>query len=502
MNAVKGGTVPVGVVVHGNETRRLEELAQRASRAAHGISLLGVAEGDSIAMLMQNSIASLEVMLAADISGAYLVAINWHLTDRELQYLLSDSGAKLIICDSGFTDRLARLAPHINRIVTGKTTAQNDSWEGLIRRHPPLASPAFLHRSNIVYTSGTTGTPKGVVRSPVTDEQRAGQISIARTVYGIGDDGFRTVICGPLYHGAPNFIATYALANGGFIVLVDRFDPEQLLRQIEEHKITHIHLVPTMMVRLLSLPKSVRQKYDLSSLRFICHAAAPCPPAIKAQMIEWLGLIVHEYYGGTETGPAVFCRAHDALTHPGSVGRPLPGVEIEVLDKHGVRLPTGSQGEIYISNPLFPDFTYRNRHEDRLAIERNGKVTVGDIGYVDEDGFLYLCDRAKDLYISGGVNIYSIEIENEILGLDGVQDCAVFGVPDDDLGEVGCALIVPLPGLTLVPDLIREQLRETLAGFKIPRRIEIRSSLPREDSGKLFKRRLREPYWQGSGRTI
>jgi long-chain acyl-CoA synthetase len=261
-------------------------------------------------------------------------------------------------------------------------------------------------------------------------------------------------------------------------------------------------MVPTMFVRLLRLPEAVKRRYDLSSLRFVVHGAAPCPPAVKRQMIEWWGPVINEYYGGTETGGAVFHTAAEALRKPGTVGRPIEGAVVKVVDAAGCELGTNGVGEIYLGVAGNPDFTYQGLPEKRREIERDGLITLGDIGYLDADGYLFLCDRARDMVISGGVNIYPAEIETVLVTMPGVRDCAVFGIPDEEYGEALCAHIEVEDDATLSADEIGRFLRRHLASYKVPKHIEFCHALPREDSGKIYKRKLRAPYWDGTGRQI
>jgi long-chain acyl-CoA synthetase len=312
----------------------------------------------------------------------------------------------------------------------------------------------------------------------------------------------RTVITGPVYHSAPNFYALYAAQSGGLVILQPRFDPEELLALVAEHRITHLHMVPTMFVRLLKLPEAVKQRYDLSSLEFVVHAAAPCPPEVKRRMIEWWGPVINEYYGGTETGAVVFVTSQEALKKPGTVGRPLDFSTVRIYDEAGGVLPQGEIGEVYVWLDGWPDFTYRGLDAQRREVGRDGLVSCGDIGYLDADGYLFLCDRSRDMVISGGVNIYPAEIEAVLIDMPGVQDCAVFGIPDEEFGESLCAYVQPEAGQDLTPDEVRSWLQPRLANYKLPRTIEFAAELPREDSGKIFKRRLREPYWADAGRSI
>jgi long-chain acyl-CoA synthetase len=261
-------------------------------------------------------------------------------------------------------------------------------------------------------------------------------------------------------------------------------------------------MVPIMFNRLLKLPEPVRGKYDLSSLEFVVHAAAPCSPPIKRAMIEWWGPVIYEYYGATETGGVVFCTSEQWLSHPGTVGTPLAGADVRVIDAEGNSLPAGEIGEVVAKFPGVADFTYHRDHAKRVASEKAGLIAPGDIGYFDKDGFLYLCDRAKDMIISGGVNIYPAEIEAVLHRMPGVADCAVFGVPDDEYGEAVYAVVQPQPGASLKEGEVKTFLREHVAGFKVPREIAFQADLPREDSGKIFKRKLREPFWAGKDRRI
>jgi long-chain acyl-CoA synthetase len=305
-----------------------------------------------------------------------------------------------------------------------------------------------------------------------------------------------------MYHTAPNVYALSAAIRGMDMTIMSGFDAEEFLRIVADHRVTVVQMVPTMFVRLLALPEHVRSRYDLSSLRWVVHAAAPCPPDVKRAMIEWLGPIVAEYYGGTETGPVVYCTSEEWLTHPGTVGRPIEQAVVKVLDAEGGELPTGESGEIYMWLDTWPDFTYAGDEEKRRSVERDGLVSCGDIGYLDADGYLYLNDRRSDMVISGGVNIYPAEIEACLQSLQGVRDCAVFGVPDDEFGEALAAHVEPHDGAQLTVADVRDHVRCRLAAYKTPRVVEFSHALPREDSGKIFKRRLREPYWRGRERAI
>lgn len=355
----------------------------------------------------------------------------------------------------------------------------------------------------MIYTSGTTGKPKGVRRRPFGPEHIAAQSEILVHGYGLtpGDD-MRVLMTGPMYHSAPNSYGLAAAALAKTIVLQPRFDAEQLLAMVRDHRITHMHVVPTMFVRLLKLPSEKRLSYDVSSLRFVVHGAAPCPVEVKKQIIDWWGPVVHEYYGSTETGLITGHDSEEALNRPGTVGRPLPGVTIRVIGDSGREVAAGEIGDVYVRSQSVPDFTYHGREDERTDIERDGFVTVGDIGWIDERGYLYLCDRRRDMIISGGVNIYPAEIEAALLAIEGIRDAAVFGIPDEEFGEAVCAYVQPERDTSVSRAEIHDELARSLSRFKIPKVIEFSEDLPREDSGKIFKRRLREPYWAGAGRRI
>ena len=311
-----------------------------------------------------------------------------------------------------------------------------------------------------------------------------------------------TVVTGPMYHSAPNAYGLTAARLGARVILQPRFEPEGLLAMIERDKVTHLHMVPTMFVRLLKLPDAVKRKYDLSSLQFVVHAAAPCPVHVKEQMIDWWGPVINEYYGGTETGAVVFCTSEEWLAHRGTVGKALPNASVKILSESGEELEKGATGEVVCRLLDTADFTYHGDDDKRARAEKAGLISLGDVGYLDQDGFLYLCDRAKDMVISGGVNIYPAEIEAELHKMPGVADCAIFGIPDEEFGEALCAVVQRQPGATISEQDVIQFLRAHVAGYKVPRRIEFQTDLPREDSGKIFKRKLREPYWAAAGRQI
>ncbi|MBI1212986.1 MAG: AMP-binding protein [Alphaproteobacteria bacterium] len=513
-------------LISGAREISLAQLGERVERGAAAFASLGIARGDAIALMLRNDFAFFEASGAVGALGGYPVPVNWHFTVDEAGYIIRDSGAKAVVTHADLYPIVSKATPEGVPVLVVDTPpeiaqayqidadacrrpANATSWDewiaGFERLKPEVTDPPGA----IIYTSGTTGRPKGVQRRPPTAAQALALtklISRAFGMYGVmieqKPERIVTVVTGPMYHSAPNAYGNMSVRAGADIILQPRFDPEELLQMIERHSVTHIHMVPTMFVRLLKLPEAVRSKYDLSSLKFVVHAAAPCPPDVKRAMIEWWGPVINEYYGATETGAVVFCTAEEWLKHPGTVGKPQPDVKLVVLNDAGQEAKAGEAGDVYARLTTASDFTYHGDDEKRRKAERNGLIGVGDIGYVDADGFLYLCDRRNHMVISGGVNIYPAEIEAELLKLHGVADCAVFGIPDAEFGEALCAVVQPQAGANLSIDDVRGFLRDHLAKYKVPKVIEFMSELPREDSGKIFKRKLRDPYWEGAGRKI
>ncbi|WP_149537884.1 acyl-CoA synthetase [Siccirubricoccus phaeus] len=499
------------LIISGERRITRDALMGRARRAASGFAALGVGAGDCVVLLLRNDFPFLEASYAATMLGGYAVPINWHWKPDEVAYLLRDCDARIVVAHADLLPLLAEAPPGLT-VIPVRTPAElaaayglpmeepaGEDWEAWLTRQPEWDRPPQPARESMIYTSGTTGRPKGVRRMPPTPAQVQGTARNRAQIYGIRP-GIRALLPGPLYHSAPNSFGLRSGTLAELLVLMPRFDPEQLLALIERHRIDTTFLVPTMFVRLLRLPEEVRRRYDLSSLRHVTHAAAPCPPEVKRAMIEWWGPVLHEFYGATDLGAPTACDSQDWLAKPGTVGRLTEGAVLKILDAEGRECPPGVPGEIYASCDYMPDFTYHKRDAERRAVERDGLITVGDVGYFDEDGYLFLCDRKRDMVISGGVNIYPAEIEAVLIGVEGVLDCAVFGIPDPEYGEALCAAVRALPGTTEAA--IRTALQAKLANFKVPRRIEFHEELPRDDSGKLLKRKLRERYWQGAGRAI
>jgi long-chain acyl-CoA synthetase len=494
-----------------------DAVLRMAQQAAAGFEQLGVREGDTVALLLRNDFAFFEVQQAAAAVGAYGVPINWHGKSEEVLYVLEDAQPKVLVAHA---DLLAPIRSHIpagtkvfvvptppeiqSRYGISDTLARpargDNVWSEWAQRFEPLKAPPKRSRASMIYTSGTTGRPKGVKREPATPEQSQVYTEMFASVYGI-KPGVRALVTGPLYHASPNAYGRQALMTADVLVLQSKFDPEETLALIEKHRIENAVMVPTMFVRILKLPAEVRQRYDVSSIRWVTHTGAPCPREVKQELMAWWGPVIYETYGGTEVGTATLATPQDWLEHPGCVGVPTPGTRMAFYDEQGKRLPEGEIGEIYARVPAYADFTYLNHEEKRKEVERDGLVSLGDVGYMKE-GRLYLCDRRSDMVISGGTNIYPAEIEMTLTQCPGVKDCAVFGIPDDDFGESLAAAVELMPGATVTTGEIQAYLKAHLAKYKVPKRIDFHASLPREDSGKIFKRRLREPFWQDAGRKI
>jgi long-chain acyl-CoA synthetase len=475
----------------------------------------------AVALVLRNDFPFFEASYAAQMRGAYCVPVNWHGKAPEIGYVLRDCGAKIVVAHADLLPQILPALPGGVTLLTVPTPpeiakayglladqcaapAGATIWDDWLAGCAPLPNPGAGGISSMIYTSGTTGNPKGVKRLNLGPEFVQIVGVVAREVLGFEPEKpVRTVITGPLYHSAPNFYGLHAVREGALAIIEPRFDPEELLRLIEQYRITHLHVVPTMFVRLLHLPETVRKRYDLSSLVRVVHGAAPCPMHVKRAMIDWWGPVITEYYGGTETGFVTFHTTEEALRKPGTVGRPLPGVIIRVYDDDGCELPPGEIGEVYSWLDVGElNFTYHGMPEHRAEIERNGVVSIGDVGYLDEEGYLFLCDRKRDMVISAGVNIYPAEIEAVLLLIPGVRDCAVFGIPHAEFGETVCAYVEPEPDAALDEAAVRAFLSERLADFKVPRVIRFETGLPREDSGKIMKRKLRDPYWEATGRRI
>ena len=489
-------------LVFGQLERSGAEIDQRAARLAGGLARLGVEDGGVVAVMLRNDPAYVDIIQGCRIAGAYYCQINWHFKRDEAGFILTDCGAKVLFIQPDLLAAIAGAVPPDIRVIVVHGTAHDATeFETWLAAQAPYAGPPRTPRGHMAYTSGTTGRPKGVRRLPPTPEQQMLATQVMKDALGIYP-GVRTLLSAPIYHSAPSSFAQYSLLQGSLLVLEEKFDAETTLALIERHRIQTAYLVPVMYVRLLRLPAEVRARYDLTSLTFVASTGSPCAPAVKKAMIDWLGPVIYEAYASSETGYITVMPPHEAMRKAGSAGKAVGRAEIRILDDTGLELPRGEIGTIYVNQPAYSDFSYHGNEGARRAVERDGLVSVGDMGYLDDEGFLFICDRASDMVISGGVNIYPAEIEHVLITLPGVADCAVVGIPDEEFGESLAAQVVAEPGTKLDAEKIRQALAERIAGYKVPRRIDIVDTLPRDDNGKVQKRKIRDVYWAGRARKI
>jgi long-chain acyl-CoA synthetase len=472
------------------------ELQQRVDRSAAMLGSFGLRFGDHIAVLFANEPELFPVVWAAQRTGLYYTPVNWHLTPGEAAYIVDDCGARVLVASpaqGALTGQIRAAVPAVAPVIAGAEPPAGDPAGAV------AALPQQWEGFAMFYSSGTTGRPKGILRDPVrTPVGTTGPIDLLmRQLYGLGPDSVY-LSTGPLYHAAPLGWSMATQRGGGTTVVMERFDARQTLELIERYRVTHVQFVPTMMQRLLRLPETVRRRFDLSSLQTVVHAAAPCPVEVKRQIIDWLGPIVWEYYAGSEGNGYFAIDSAGSLAHPGSVGRSMYG-QAHVLDDDGTELPPGGLGTIWFEGT--GAFAYHNDAEKTAgAFNGRGWSTLGDVGRLDADGYLYLSDRRVDLIISGGVNIYPQEVENVLTRHPAVFDAAVVGVPDPDMGQRVVAVVQTEPGAAAGAGLADELLghcHAQLAGFKCPRELLFTGELPRLPSGKLLRRWVRD--WLGAG---
>ena len=498
-----------GSVIFGDLSCSATDIDAAAQRVAGGLRSLGVGENDTVAVLLRNDIPYFILHEASHYLGFDVVPVNWHLKPAEVDFILDDCQAKTVIIHSDLlTGGMAEVVRRIPVIVIITPDEIMEShgvsnsagvldpgfldWSRWVDESPRCAVSDKKFRPPLFYTSGSSGRPKAVLRRNVTSEIAAG-VS-ARTSYAWGFDRtpVRSVMTGPLYHSAPNGYANMVLQAGGKLILTARFSAEGLLALIERHEITHLHLVPTMFVRLLDLPDEIRGRYHIDSLIHVTHGAAPCPADVKKGMIDWWGNVIYEYYAMTETGIITCCSSVEWLEHEGTVGRPAPGVEIEIRDEDGNGCSALEEGDICVKHEGTHCISYLNADTGGADLQQNGFLVTGDIGYLDEEGFLYISSRQSDMVISGGVNIYPAEIEAALITMDSIADCAVFGIPDAEFGEKLVA-VVEKKGIS-DGDEIAAYLKPRLAHYKVPGIYEFVDQLPREDSGKVKKQLIRQDY--------
>jgi long-chain acyl-CoA synthetase len=504
---------PAVIMAGSGEVTTYRELDDRANQAARVLHDAGLRPGDHVAFQLHNGPRFFELLWAAHRSGLVYTAVSGRLGAEETAYIVDDCGARVLVVDAAMADNLRGLAPGAvhgdlprleARFVSGGAASGWAPWEGTVDAQDTAPRPETPAGDDMLYSSGTTGRPKGVFHplSGAGLEVLDGVTRLGQMAFGLTD---QTVYLSPapLYHAAPLRFTRAVHRVGGTVVVMEHFDAAGMLALIERHRATMTQVVPTMFVRMLKLDPAERERHDLSSLTAVIHAAAPCPVPVKQQMIGWWGPILWEYYAGTEGNGLVLCSSDEWLAHPGTVGKPLIG-EVHVVGEDGRELPSGQVGTIYFGGSA--DFEYHNDPAKTAAAHlANGWGTLGDIGYLDGDGYLFLTDRKADMIISGGVNVYPQEAENLLTVHPKVADVAVFGVPDEEMGEAVKAVVQPVEWADAGPELEAELVaycRDHLAHYKCPHSVDFDPELPRHATGKLYKRLLKDRYWQGHAGRI
>jgi len=502
---------PAIIMATTGETVTFGEFEARANRAAHLLRAAGLKRGDHIAIFMENSTRMLEIEGGAERTGLYYTLINTYLGPDEVAYIVTNSRSRLLVSSQArrpVAQAAAVNCPDLERmLMTGGNDVPEgwESYEAAIAQYPTDPVPDETLGAAMLYSSGTTGQPKGIQRDlpAAAPSEPLPVMDFVSAMFGFRP-GMTYLNPAPLYHSAPAASVSASLRLGATTVVMEHFDAQQWLALVERHRVTNCQMVPVMFSRLLRLPEDMRAGYDTSSLECLVHAAAPCPVHVKQAMIDWLGPIITEYYAATEANGFTFCNSTQWLAHPGTVGKPILG-ELMILDDEGKECPTGTDGTIwfrgatafqYFEDPLK---TAESRTADGLA------STVGDVGHVDEEGYLYLTDRKSYMIISGGVNIYPQETENLLAGHPAVLDVAVIGVPNEDLGEEVKAVVQLADPSSANPELAQDLItycRDRLAHFKCPRTVDFVDELPRYPTGKLYKRLLRDAYWAGHQTSI
>jgi len=488
------------------KTLTYRELDDASNRGARLLRSLGLKAGDHMALLFENSLRFFEICWAAQRSGIYYTAISTYLVADEIAYVVGDCGAKVFVVSDALAPLAGKLAPLLPaataRYMSGAAAPGWASWDAALAAQPATPITDQIVGYDMLYSSGTTGRPKGV--KPPFKNEPIGTLSpllqlLVQKMCGV-DEHSVYLSPAPLYHAAPLRFNMMVAALGGTAVIMERFDPEEYLRLVEKHRCTQTQLVPTMFVRMLKLPDAVRTKYDVSSLKAAVHAAAPCPVDVKQKMIAWWGPVFIEYYAGTEGNGVTIASTAEWLAHRGTVGRSLVG-QIHIVGEDGEECPIGKIGQVYFSGG--PEFAYHNDPaKTQGAYNDKGWSSLGDVGYLDAEGYLYLTDRKAYMIISGGVNIYPQEAENVLVNHPAVADVAVFGVPNDEMGEEVKAVVQPAPAFTPGQTLAEELIafcKASLSPIKCPRSIDFLAELPRTPTGKLLKRILRERYWMKKG---
>ncbi len=505
-----------------NGTLTWAELDARVNRLIHSFRATGINPGDTISIISGNCNEWFEVAFACANAGITFVPVNWHLVAAEIAYTLDDSGSKAIICGHHFLAAATKALAdersggvHLALVIGGDGAGSSggdsrfQSYEAFVQAGSPDEPTGQSFGGPMFYTTGTTGNPKGVRGSlssmPEGADPAIWQLvgaGFASLVEGHG----RTVLCGPFYHSAQWAYSFLPMITGSATIMQHKYDSAEVLRLIDQYEATNVHLVPTQMKRLVDLPDDVKRSFDGSSLQLVLHGAAPCPPRVKQAMIDWWGPKISEYYGSTEGSVITMIDSEQWMAKGGSVGKPLPNMEIIVVRDDGTRCGPNESGTLYFRNAMGSDFEYHNAPEKTAASHLEpGVFTTGDVGYLDDEGYLWLSDRKIDMIISGGVNIYPAEIEGVLGGHPLVADVAVIGVPNEEFGEEVKAVVVAADGVAS-DDALRATLaahcRELLAGFKVPRSFDFVDELPRTGTGKIQKAKIRKPFWDGQDRSI
>ncbi len=492
------------------QTMTFADLVGAAHRVANALQAAGLRGGDVVAYALPNDVDAVIWQLATSEIGLRYLTLNTALSADEFAAILDHSGATVLVTHFDYLDRFPAVPDETRvRIVIGDGAAVPQGFvreEDFLAGHVSTAPGGRTQGDAIRYSSGTTGKPKGIVRP--LDGQDPSIAANGMSVFGRAFDfrpfeGAHLVSTGMHHAGCQSFYLG-ALHVGQPLAILGRFDPEQTLAAIDRNAVSTAYMVPTQFVRMLKLPEHVRNKYDLSSLHSVVHSAAPCPLQVKKDMMAWWGPVLWETYGGTE-GAATIAKPHRWLQKPGTVGRPVRGMAVKILDDEGNSLPPNAIGNVYIERLDGQRFEYRNDAELTASVHRGSAFTIGDVGYLDEDGYLFICDRAKDMIISGGVNIYPAEVEGVLSTHPAVADAAVLGVPDPEWGEQVKAVVELVADAEPSPELADEIItfcRARLAGFKCPRSVDFEMALPRTETGKLVKRQLRDAYWADAGRQV